>query len=113
MDPLFLLTFTNPKGEWASFTEVHNNWPYYKNQIQSNYNYNYNYNYQGIRYTNWSKVPVLGSIAYKIFELIKGKEIASTYSLRPVLLDSYRLYKWGIGFVYCLYVFFSFRKFVK
>jgi len=111
MDPLFLLVFTNPKGVWASFSEVHNNWPYYKTQIQ--HNYNYNYNYEGIRYTNWSKVPFLGTMAYRTIELLKGKEYASTFSLRPYLLDSYRLYKWIIGMIYILYVFFSFLMFSK
>jgi hypothetical protein len=92
MDPMFLLVFTNPKGAWASFDEVHENWDYYKKQIY--YNYNYNYNYAGIRYTNWGKVPVLGNVLYKALVLVKGEEDANTISLRPYLLDHYRLWKW-------------------
>jgi hypothetical protein len=102
MDPLFLLVFTNPKGEWASFKEVHDNWDYYKKQIY--YNYNYNYNYAGIRYTNWSKAPVLGSIVYKVLLLVKGEEAANTISLRPYLLDHYRFYKWVLVVVYGMYI---------
>jgi hypothetical protein len=104
MDPLFLLVFTNPKGEWASFNEVHNNWGNYKKQIYYNYNYNYNYNYAGIRYTNWSKVPVIGNLIYKGLVLVKGKEAANTISLRPYLLDHYRFYKWVLVLVYGLYI---------
>jgi hypothetical protein len=103
MDPLFLLIFTNPKGDWASFNEVHDNWNYYKKQIYYNYNYNYNYNYAGIRYTNWSKVPVIGSLLYKGLVLVKGKEAANTISVRPYLLDHYRFYKWVLVGVYGVY----------
>ena len=92
MDPLFLLVFINPKGEWASFNEVQNNWGYYKKQIYGNYNYNYNY--AGIRYTNWSKIPILGNVLYKALVLVKGDEIANSISLRPYLLDLYRFWKW-------------------
>jgi hypothetical protein len=102
MDPMFSLLFTNPKGEWASFNEVHDNWDYYKKQIY--YNYNYNYNYAGIRYTNWSKVPVIGSLLYKGLILVKGKEAANTISVRPYLLDHYRFYKWVLVIVYGMYV---------
>jgi hypothetical protein len=102
MDPMFLLVFTNPKGEWASFNEVHENWKYYKKQIH--YNYNYNYNYAGIRYTNWSKVPVLGSLFYNCLVLVKGEEAANTISVRPYLLDHYRFYKWLLIVVYGLYI---------
>jgi hypothetical protein len=102
MDPMFLLVFTNPKGDWASFNEVHDNWEYYKKQIY--YNYNYNYNYAGIRYTNWSKVPVLGSLVYNGLVLVKGKEKANIISLRPYLLDHYRFYKWVLVLVYGIYI---------
>jgi hypothetical protein len=104
MDPLFLLVFTNTKGEWASFNEVHENWDYYKKQIYYNYNYNYNYNYAGIRYANWSKVPVLGNLIYKGLVLVKGKEAANTLSVRPYLLDHYRFYKWMLVAAYGLYI---------
>ena len=102
MDPLYLLVFTNSNGHWASFNEVHNNWDYYKKQIY--YNYNYNYNYAGIRYTNWSKIPVLGSLIYKAMLLVKGEEAAKTISLRPYLLDHYRFWKWVLIAFYGIYV---------
>jgi len=104
LDPLFLLVFTNPKGEWASFNEVHDNWEDYKKQINYKYNYNYNYNYAGIRYTNWSKVPVLGNLVYKVLVLVKGEAAANTISIRPYLLDHYRFYKWVLVFVYGIYI---------
>jgi hypothetical protein len=102
MDPLFLLVFTNPQGQWASFNEVHENWDDYKKQIY--YNYDYNYNYAGIRYTNWSKVPLLGSLVYKGLILVKGEEAANTISLKPYLLDHYRFWKWLLIWVYGAYV---------
>jgi hypothetical protein len=102
MDPLYLLVFTNPNGQWASFKEVHENWDYYKKQIY--YIYNYNYNYAGIRYTNWSKIPVLGNLIYNAMVLVKGEEAAKTISLRPYLLDHYRFWKWVLVLLYGLYI---------
>jgi hypothetical protein len=103
MDPLYLLVFTNSNGQWASFKEVQNNWDYYKKQIY--YNYNYNYNYAGIRYTNWSKIPVMGNVMYKALVLVKGEEDANIISLRPYLLDHYRFWKWVLIGFYGIYIF--------
>lgn len=102
MDPLYLLVFTNPQGRWASFNEVHNNWGFYKKQIY--YNYNYNYNYAGIRYTNWSKIPLVGNLIYNALVLLKGEQAANTISLRPYLLDHYRFYKWVLILLYGTYL---------
>ncbi len=110
LDPSFLLVYTNPQGVWASFEEVHQNWEYYKKQIPNNINYKYNYKYEGIRYTNWSKVPVLGNLSYQTLKLIRGEEFANTYSLRPVLLDSYRMYKWIMGFCYYVFILISYHR---
>jgi hypothetical protein len=79
---------------------VHENWEYYKKKIYYNYNYNYNYNFAGIRYTNWSKVPILGSLVYKGLILAKGEEAANNISLRPYLLDHYRYLKWVLIMLY-------------
>jgi len=106
MDPLFLLTFTNHQGVWASYQEVHQNWHYYQTQIQTNYNYHYNY--AGIRYTNWTKIPVLGNLTYQVLKLVKGNEFAATFSLRPYLLDSYRFFKWVIAVSYAAFIILSF-----
>jgi hypothetical protein len=111
MDPVFLLVFKNQKGEWASFTEVHENWDNYKKQIY--YTYNHNYNYAAIRYTNWNKVPVFGSLLYKALVLLRGEEIANTISLRPYLLDHYRYYKWVLILVYVMYIMASMILFNK
>jgi len=92
MDPLYLLAFTNPQGKWASFNEVAANWPYYRAQISLPYNDQYRY--EGIRYTNWTKLPVAGPLAYKALAFSKGEAYADQFSARPYLLDHYRLYKW-------------------
>ena len=111
MDPLFLLTFTNPQGVWASFDEVSSNWPYYEKQIDAKINYKNNYNYSDIRYTNWNNLPVLGPFVFKVMERIKGKEFARTFSFRPYLLNTYRLYNIEIIILYIFYIIFSFRNF--
>ena len=109
LDPLFLLVYTNPQGVWASFEEVHQNWDFYQKQIPTNIHYNYAYKYEGVRFTNWSKVPILGNLAYQTLKLIRGREFANAYSVRPVFLDSYRMYKWILAFGYYFYILISYR----
>jgi hypothetical protein len=102
MDPLYQLTFTNPGGHWASFSEVSADFARYRAQIPATLHYNFSYDYAGIRYTNWSKVPLLGALAYQGLQLLKGKDYAEQFSARPFLLDHYRLYKWGLILLYGL-----------
>jgi hypothetical protein len=102
MDPLYQLTFTNPGGQWASFSEVSADFARYRAQIPATLHYNFSYDYAGIRYTNWSKVPLLGALAYQGLQLLKGKEYAEQFSARPYLLDHYRLYKWVLILLYGL-----------
>jgi hypothetical protein len=85
LDPLYNLSFTNANGELASAEELKNNWNYYATQTPANYNLNYKF--EGIRYTNWDKIPVLGPATKATLGLFMGKSAANTFSLRSYLLN--------------------------
>jgi hypothetical protein len=85
LDPMFNLSFTNKSGELATFEEVKNDWAFYKAQVPANYKMEYQY--QGMRYTNWAKIPFLGSIVKGTISLFAGKSYAETFSARSLILN--------------------------
>ncbi len=85
LDPLYNLVFRNEKGQLASFDEVSSNWNYFKSQVPSHYNPDYQY--AGIQYTNWAKLPVVGSIAKATITLFAGKATAEDFSFRALTLN--------------------------
>ena len=56
LDGLYDLYFKKMNGELASFKDVQDNWNYFRDQVPANYNHQYRF--EGVRYTNWSKIPV-------------------------------------------------------
>jgi hypothetical protein len=84
-DPLYNLYFTNEKGELASVEEIQSNWNYYRTQTPANYNMDYKFD--GVRYTNWSRMPILGSLAKATLNLFMGKTAADRFSLRTYMLN--------------------------
>ncbi len=87
LDPLLQQYFKKPDGALASFNDVHNNWPYYQKQTDTNYVTAYKY--EGVNYTNWNKIKYVGPAAKWFFELILGKEKASEISIRSYILRKY------------------------
>lgn len=88
-DPLYNLAFKRPDGKLASFSDVHADWNYYKQQLPKDYDINYAY--EDARYTNWGKIPVVMPLIHQFLSLIKGKEAADTYSLRTLFLSKYNI----------------------
>jgi hypothetical protein len=108
IDPLFLLTFHNPKdGQWASFEEVSANWPYYRQQIKGAYVEAYAY--EDVRYTNWEKLPFLGKISYNVVRFLLGENKASSFSARVWMLNKYHFYLLLLLIIYILFHVNSFR----
>ena len=89
LDPLFDVYFVQPSGKLASFADVKNNWNYYKIQVPASYDMSYNY--EDVRYSNWTKIPVLMPAIKKILDLTVGKKEADTISLRTYFLRKYKL----------------------
>ena len=89
LDPLFDVYFINPSRKLASFEDVRANWDYYKNQLPPNYDQHYRY--EDVRYSNWTKIPILLPAIKKILDLTIGKKEADGISLRTYFLRKYEI----------------------
>jgi hypothetical protein len=89
LDPLFDVYFVQPSQKLASFNDVKNNWDYYKKQLPPGYDMNYRY--EDVRYSNWTKIPILLPAVKKILDLTMGKPAADTFSLRVYFLKKYNI----------------------
>ena len=98
LDPFFNAYFEKPSHQLASFEDVKDNWNYYKSQLPSGYDMNYRY--EDVRYSNWTKIPVLMPAVKKILDLTIGKQRADNISLR-----TYFLRKYDICFIFVLILF--------
>ncbi|HEY4111335.1 hypothetical protein [Puia sp.] len=87
LDPTFNLYFTRPDGRLASFEDVHGNWNYYSQQLPDNYDRAYKY--EDVRYTNWTKVPVIMPAIKNLLSLCFGKERVNGFSLRTHFMNTY------------------------
>ncbi|MBO9200169.1 MULTISPECIES: hypothetical protein [Niastella] len=89
LDGSYDLCFRKKDGGLASFSEVSNNWDYYKNQVPDSYNSGYRY--EGVRYTNWDKIPVVLPLFKKVLEVFLGKERVEQISMRNYFLRKFRV----------------------
>ena len=90
LDASYDLCFINPKGQLASFSEVRNTWSYYKTKTPPGYNPAYCY--ADIRYTNWTKVPVIMPSLKGALSLLFPKVKIQEISVRPHFLRKYRIF---------------------
>jgi hypothetical protein len=92
LDPTFNFAFTRPDFRLASFADVEHNWGYYSRQVPPGYNSSYRY--EAVRYTNWTKIPlIMPSIKYLI-SLYLGPEKTNTLSIRIWFLRVWTIYSW-------------------
>ncbi|HVY74811.1 MAG TPA: hypothetical protein VG890_08285 [Puia sp.] len=92
LDPLFAVYFIRPDKQLASFTDVKNNWNYFRQQLPPGYDTNYRY--ADVRYSNWSKIPVVLPAVKKILDLAVGRETADGISIRTYFLRKYDICFW-------------------
>ncbi len=89
MDPLYNLYFKDSLGNLASFEEVKNNINYYKKQFPKGYSQDYLF--EGVQYTNWNKVKIIGPMVKSIFNFLLGKEAADQISIRAYIIRIYEV----------------------
>jgi hypothetical protein len=89
LDPYFDVYFVNPEHNLASFEEVKNNWEYYVSQLPVGYDMKYRY--EDVRYSNWTKIPIILPSVKKILDLAIGKKEADSISLRTHFLRKYNI----------------------
>jgi hypothetical protein len=111
LDPTFNLAFVRPDSRLACFADVQNNWPYYSKQVPEGYNLQYHY--EDVRYTNWTKVPVLFPAVKRILNLTIGTERANGLSIRTLFLNTYSTYFYVILLLYIPIFLMTFRLVIK
>jgi|RhiMetdeSRZDD1v2_1073273.scaffolds.fasta_scaffold300914_1 transglutaminase superfamily protein len=111
LDGSYDLYFKKPDGNLASFADVQANWEYYRSQVPANYDYNYSY--EGVRYTNWEKIPVLMPLMKKAFSLFIGKERTEGFSLRTLFLRKFYVLFWATCFIYLMIVLAVLRRYMR
>jgi hypothetical protein len=89
LDPLFDVFFVKPSAQLASFDDVKNDWNYYRSQTP--HGYDMNYNYEGVRYTNWTKIPIILPAFKRVLDLTLGKDVANTISVRTYFLKKFNI----------------------
>jgi hypothetical protein len=99
LDPTYNLCFHRPDSKLANFNDVHGDWSYYSKQVPSDYNPIYRY--EDVRYTNWSKIPIISPAARSLLSLIIGRERANTFSMRTWFMNTYQVY---VYFLVALYI---------
>lgn len=100
LDPMFALAFKKSNGQLAGFTDLQQNWEFYKPQTPANYKAEYSY--RGVRYANWKKIPVVTPMIKASLDFFIGKEKADKISIRPYLLRNYNKLAWLSAFLLVL-----------
>lgn len=111
LDPFYNLSFIKPDGNLAGFANIHNNWNYYRKQVPSNYDTAYCY--EGVRYTNWQKIPLVMPFLKNILTLVWGKERTESFSLRVHMLRKFHILFQTTCVLYLLLLLSTIRLYVK
>src|ERR1700722_7998286 len=93
LDPTFNVFFVRPDGALASFADVSKDWAYYSRQVPPGYNPAYRY--EDVRYSNWTKIPVVLPALKALLNTVIGRERTNGISIRILFLNSFSV---------CLYV---------
>ena len=89
LDPSFNLFFKRADGSLANFSDVQQNWDFYKQQLPEDYIHDYKY--ADVRYTNWEKIPVVMPALKGLFKLTIGEQATNDLCLRIYFLRKFRL----------------------
>jgi hypothetical protein len=111
LDGSYNLIFRKPDGNLASFSDVMNDWNYYKKQAPENYNFNYSYD--GVRYTNWDKIPVVLPFVKRVLGMFIGKERIETLSIRTFFLRKFNVLFNITAIIYLTLVIMIIRRFFR
>lgn len=111
LDPTFNTAFTRPDGHLASFDDVKNGWAYYSKQVPPGYDLSYHY--EDVRYSNWTKVPLIFPAIKGSLNFLLGKEKADEISMRTWFLKIYTIYFYIALFLCIPVILFTIKKIVK
>lgn len=110
LDPSYDLYFTTAGGRLASAEDLTRDWPAYAHQLPATYDARYKYD--GVRYTNWNKIPVILPAVHRVLLALHVRGVEG-FSARTKLLALYRGYARAALVPYCLVCLFTLRKLVR
>ena len=90
LDPSYDLHFVRPDGHLACIADIRGHWDYYRHQTPADYNPSYRY--EDVRYTNWSKIPLLMPALKQVLTYCIGARRTNGISLRVSFLRVYDIY---------------------
>jgi len=111
LDPLYNLIFKRPDGKFASFSDISNNWSFYRKQVPEGYNPNYAY--EKVQYTNWNKIPVLLPAIRDFLYIIYGKKKTDEISLRVFFINKFEVLFWIFFTLFLVSGIFSLRAHMR
>jgi hypothetical protein len=111
LDPTFDVYFTKPDHSLAAFEDVSRDWNYYRKQTPSTYDTAYRY--ADVRYTNWTKVPLLSRSMKGILNLCMGRAAADKVSIRTWFMNIYTVYFFVCILMYIPVFILTFRRFIR
>ena len=111
LDPTYNLYFVRPDAQLASFADVHQDWSYYSRQVPANYNPEYRY--EDVRYTNWSKVPILFPAIKKVLTWTIGAERTNSLSIRTLFMNTYSIYFYILLVLESVLLIVTFKRYFK
>ena len=98
LDPTYNLFFVRPDARLASFADVKNDWKFYSRQVPTGYNLDYHY--EDVRYTNWTKIPIVSPAMKSVVSLFIGPERTNSFSLRTFFMNTYAVYSYVLLALY-------------
>ena len=111
VDPLFGVMVKDNLGNPLSYTEAEAQWEAIKNIFPLKYQIAYRY--QGIRYTNWDKYGWASRLAKSLLTPVIGADKIDHFSIRPLLLSTYKVYlelMMSLFFIYHIFNYYCYRK---
>ncbi|HEY4207510.1 MAG TPA: hypothetical protein VGM31_11885 [Puia sp.] len=111
LDPTFNVHWVRPDGKLASFDDVHRDWDYYSRQLPSDYDKQYRFD--DVRYSNWTKIPVVMPAIKGILNMTIGKAKADTISMRTWFLQIYTIYFYIFLILYVPVFLFTVRRLIQ
>jgi hypothetical protein len=111
VDPLYGVMVTDSSGNPVSYVEAEQQWEDIKHRFPIRYQEAYRY--QGIRYTNWDKYGWASRLAKSILTPVVGQEKIEYFSMRPMLLSTYKVYLLFFIALFLVYHSLNFYSFSK
>ena len=91
LDASYNLSFRGDDGHLVGAKELHADWPSYRRQLPDTYPPHFDYSHY--YYTNWERVPLLGSVVLSyppLHQALESRKVSARFWV-------FNVYRWGAG----------------